>query len=346
MGEAQASESNPIHQDRLDLLRSVVGAGPVLVLTHDNPDPDALASGKGLACLLRSAWGVPSRLVYSGLIDRAENRAMLRILTPEWEPAEVLNDLEQYSALALVDTQPGGGNNRLPAGLTPHIVIDHHYPIQGELDRVAYVDVRPEVGATVSLVYQYLEAAGVDPDATLATAMFYGIQADTRGLSRGDSPIDQAAYFKLLTLINRRVLARIELAGLPQDYFRALSNGLKAARVYGQVVVAYLGAMLRPDFMAEMADLLIRLENTHAVLCLGYHGMSMYLSLRTGGRGLDAGSLIQEVILAPGKAGGHGTVAGGQVPLGGLQPDAVAAEIEGRFLKVMGEGGEGALLLM
>jgi hypothetical protein len=57
--------------------------------------------------------------------------------------------------------------------------------------------------------------------------------------------------------------------------------------------------------------------------------------------GQDAGLLVQQVVVPPGKAGGHGTMAGGQVPLAGQDIDHVVNEIVRRFLKVMGELGEG-----
>lgn len=176
---------NPIDQKRLEKLRSVMGDGPVLILTHDYPDPDGLASGKAFATLLKEAWNIPSRLVYSGQVARAENHVMLNRLTPEWEHAKQLPDLKEYSSVAQVDMQPGAGNNRLYEVQPKHIVIDNHYPVRAAIDAISYADIRTEMGATVTMLYQYLETAGVKPDSTLATAMFYGLKTDTRSLSRG-----------------------------------------------------------------------------------------------------------------------------------------------------------------
>jgi nanoRNase/pAp phosphatase (c-di-AMP/oligoRNAs hydrolase) len=331
---------NPIDQDHLAQLRTAAGQGPVLILSHNNPDPDALASGAALSTLLKEAWGIPNCLVYTGLVARAENRAVLNHLTPAWEYAEALTDLEKYSALALVDTQPGAGNNSLPASHLAHIVIDHHYPIREALKLVSYADVRSEMGATVTILYQYLEATGIVLDPPLATAMFYALKTDTRGLSRGASPEDEAVYIDLLSIIDRRELIRVEQAGLPREYFRAFSQGLRAARICGQTIMAYLGPMHRPDLAAEMADLLIRLESARAVLCLGTHGQLLHLSLRTVPLGQDAGLLIQKVVVPPGKAGGHGTMAGGQVPLADQKIDRLVVEIERHLLNAMGEKGK------
>jgi nanoRNase/pAp phosphatase (c-di-AMP/oligoRNAs hydrolase) len=336
---------NPINQNRLSHMREVAGPGPVLILTHDSPDPDALASGKALGVLFNKSWDISCHLIYSGLVARAENQAMLNMLTDEWVHSEQFTELENYSALALVDTQPGAGNNSLPDHHIPHIVIDHHHPLREALNAVPYVDVRPEVGATSTMLYQYLEAADIVPDPILASAMFYGLQTDTHGLARGATPIDEDVYMKLLPLLDRDKLIKVEGAGVSKEYFHIMSQALKAARVYDRSVTAYLGEMHRPDLAAELADVFIRLKSAQAVLCIGCHKETLYLSLRTKPSGQDAGALIQVVVESLGKAGGHGNMAGGQVPLLGKDVNKLVAQLERRFLDVNGDKGEGDQLL-
>jgi nanoRNase/pAp phosphatase (c-di-AMP/oligoRNAs hydrolase) len=336
---------NPIDQNQLEKLRATAGNGPVLILTHDNPDPDGLASGKALSTLLREAWDIPSRLVYSGLVARAENHVMLNRLTPEWEGSEALPDLGQYSAVAQIDTQPGAGNNRMRVVHPNHIVVDHHYPIRDATTSASYADVRTDIGSTVTMLFQYLAAAGIDPDPRLATAMYYGLKTDTRSLTRGDSVADDVAFMNLAHYLDQRELSKVEVAALSLEYFRAFSHGLHAARLFGQAVIAWLGSIEQPDFAAEMADILIRLQGTRAALCMGQFRDTLHLSLRTGGRDQDAGRIIQQVVTSPGSAGGHGTMAGGQFPLLGIDMDALLAEIEHRFLAVLGETSEGMVLI-
>ncbi|MCB0195647.1 MAG: DHH family phosphoesterase [Anaerolineae bacterium] len=338
--------TNPIKQTHLDKLRSIAGTGPVLILTHDNPDPDALASGKALATLFREAWGITGRLVYSGLVARAENQAVLKRLTPEWEHSDVIPDFKDYTAIAQVDTQPGAGNNRLNTVHPRHIVIDHHYPVRETVHAVAYSDIRTEMGSTVTMVAQYLEAAGIQPDPILATAMFYGLKTDTRSLSRGASPADEVTFLELLHNLDQQELTRVELAGLSRAYFQSFSRGLNATRVFGRVTITRLGLITQPDFTAEMADILIRLQGAHAALCLGQHGDTLHISLRTEPTSQQhAGKIIQQLIVSPGKAGGHGTMAGGQIPLQGKDREPLLADIEHRFLTVMGETGKGEELI-
>ena len=190
-----------------------------------------------------------------------------------------------------------------------------------------------------------MQAAGIKPDSTLATAMFYGLKTDTRSLSRGAFPADEAAFFDLLHRLDQQALADVELATLSHEYFRAFDRGLHATRLFGQVIVCRLGLMEQPDFAAEMADMLIRMQDVHAALCLGQFGDTLQISLRTESKSQDAGQIIQQIVLPPGKAGGHGTMAGGQVPLQGKDIEPLLEDIEHRFLTVMGETGAGVELI-
>lgn len=335
---------NPIRLTDLSQLRQIAGAGPVLILTHENPDPDGLASGKAFAALL-SAWDIASHLVYSGLVGRAENRTMHQLLTPEWDYKTVLPDLHEYTATAILDSQPGAGNNNLSAGLIPDIVIDHHLPVRSESLSVPYKDIRAGIGATVSMVYQYLEVAQVPISADLATAMFYGLRADTNGLSRGATTTDGVIYVKLLDILDHQRLLQVEQSGLSRDYFQAFHDGLTNAQIVGKTITTYLGDMHRPDFVAEMADLLVRFEEVQSALCLGQYQNMLYFSLRTGLVEKDAGLIVQQIIMPPGKAGGHGTIAGGQYPLHGDDVRQVVAKLQANFLHLMNEQGTTTALI-
>jgi len=49
----------------------------VLVIMHDNPDPDAIATGWAILCLIEERLGKPVRLIGGGAIVRAEKYPML-----------------------------------------------------------------------------------------------------------------------------------------------------------------------------------------------------------------------------------------------------------------------------
>jgi nanoRNase/pAp phosphatase (c-di-AMP/oligoRNAs hydrolase) len=321
-------------QKRLTLLLEAAShASTLLILPHNDPDPDAIASAVALQHLVREALNTESTIAYQGIVGRAENRALVRYLDQPLRPLTDA-DLAGQAPIALVDTQPGAGNNALPAGAEVSIVIDHH-TWRDQTARASHVDVRPGAGATSSMLVEYLQAAGLEPAPPLATALFYGIKTDTRGLSRGAGPADTAAYMYLRPLVEAKALADIEYAQVPASYFRSFDATLQAARIYDGIVFAYVGPMAYPDLAAEMARLLMRLEASRWVICSGVHNDVLILSVRTQNPTGRSEELVQVIVGDEGTAGGHGSMAGGQVPLNGRDPEQVVRLLQKRALRVL-----------
>jgi nanoRNase/pAp phosphatase (c-di-AMP/oligoRNAs hydrolase) len=337
MNTLSVSTINPISQDHLERLRQPLHQGPVLITTHDNPDPDALAAGKAINYLISQVWRIPTKLIYNGVVGRAENRAMLKLATPEWQHIDTWKKPSILSAVIYVDCQPSSGNmTSINTGI-PFIVIDHHYPIVEESQNAVYADIRLKVGSTVTMIYQYLDAAQAIIDPILATAMFYGLRVDTNGLSRGATIDDGIVFVKLLQKIDQQLLLKIETAGLSQEYYQAFRRGIQNARIYGKAIIAHLGKMHRPDLAAELSDLLFRYEGINVSLCSGVYKHVLLFSIRTGLIDQDAGILVQNIIFPPGKAGGHSAMAGGQIPLDGGNIKDIILKLETRFLENLGQ---------
>ena len=304
-----------------------------LVLTHDNPDPDAVASACGLAWLLQKS-GIEAQAAYGGVIGRAENKALLKILNLPLHPLSKL-DLTEFDLVCLVDTQPEVGNYSLPGGPFPNLVIDHH-PARPQSARAAFHDVGGPAGATSTLVTQYLRAAKLVPPPPLATALFYGIKTDTRDLGREVEGDDIDCYAWLFPLADKVALSRIEHPQVPKSYFAAYHRAFERARLHGegQACCVDLGEVYVPEIVPEVAERLVSLEGLRWSLAVGGYQGELYLSLRLNDRRVNAGRLVREVC-APlgGSAGGHGAMAGARIPLGGRHEDDVAAELFSSFLR-------------
>ncbi len=325
---------------RLEQLFDVLGNTKDLrILSHNNPDPDAIASAVALRHLLADQLGVDAHIAYLGNIGRAENKTLVRLLD---EPIHSIADLnlDDDFPVALVDTQPGAGNNALPAGSDVAIVIDHH-PRLKATDLAGFADVRSDVGATSTILTEYYRAAGLEPTSLLATALFYGIKTDTRGLGRSNvCPDDVAAYLYLQPRLDVDILAEIEYAQVPIDYFRSFGAALQAVRTYNGVVIAYIGKTRYPDMTAETADFLLRLEGSQWVVCLGVYDDMLNLSIRTRQWRAEAGHLAQATVGEEGVAGGHDMMAGGQVVLRGQDPALVAQRLSRRALQFLNVASE------
>ncbi|MFP4437543.1 MAG: DHH family phosphoesterase [Chloroflexaceae bacterium] len=315
------------------LLSTLHGFERLLILPHNNPDPDAIASAVALKELLEHTSNTACQIGYKGIIGRPENRALVRYLQ---RPMRRLTtgDRRQATAIAMVDTQPGTGNSALENGADVRIVIDHH-PISDYDKTVTFADIRPQIGATATILTEYLQEAGIEPASTLATALFYGIKTDTLGLVRGATSADIAAYLYLQPLIDVNALIAIENAQVPPAYFRELNDTVQAARVYGDVVIAYIGSMEYPDLVGEMADLLLRLEGIQWSICMGIHNNQLIMSVRNRRRRGGAGQLARAVVGQDGTAGGHGMMAGGQVQLHDHDAAQMAHDLMRRILRYL-----------
>jgi nanoRNase/pAp phosphatase (c-di-AMP/oligoRNAs hydrolase) len=314
------------------------GATTCLIVTHDDPDPDSIASAVALAFLLEKRQGLTVTLAHGGIIGRAENKAMVRLLSIPLRPLHEL-DVRQYDAVALADAQPGAGNISLSPDVTPTIVVDHHSNVRSELGGVPFVDIRSACGATSTMLFGYLRAAGLVPDGRAATALFYGIKADTMGLARGSSEADVQAYLDLLHLADPKILAQIEQAQVPLAYFQAFERALERTFLYDDVVICNLGAMDWPDLAAEMADFLLRWEGARWVVCMGVFGDDAVISVRTNDFDANAGRVVQDAVEGLGTGGGHSLMAGGRVPLQERSPRDLVRELRRRFLGRLGKDG-------
>ena len=311
----------------------------LLIFMHDNPDPDALAAAFGLKRLIEHVTPIKATLVLGGIVGRAENRSMVETLGIPLVAIEAI-DPAAYDTLAIVDSQPATGNNSLPPGRPVDIVIDHH-PAREESAQVPWRDIRPELGATSTVIVEYLRALHVPLDTVLATALFYAIRAETRDFGREATHAERVACLFLFPLVDFHLLSRISQPKVPREHFAALDRALRSAQVWGDLVAVNMGGVAYPDLVAEVADLLLAWEGARFVLCCGCYGDRFYLSLRTEPSESRAGTLMRQLISTEGAAGGHGTMAGGRLflPLAeDAERQATFSRMVSRLLALIGRG--------
>lgn len=295
------------HSDQM--LEWLRGTGKTLIVIHDNPDPDCLASAMALRHLLAMKLSRDAVIAFSGMIGRSENLAMARELDITLMPLEVV-DLAEYSAICMLDTQPGTGNNSLPPECRVDIVIDHH-PLREASKRCRWVDIRDDYGVTATILYEYLLAQEIPIGTKLATALFYAIKSETQDLGRESNRPDRDAYLHLFPAANKRLLYEITNPKLPVEHFRTIHRGVENATIYGRLLVVNLQSICFPEVVSEMADYLVRLEGVETVLSMGHYNDAVILSIRTTSTHLNAGEIIRGLVAGRGAGGGHGMMAGG-----------------------------------
>lgn len=310
--EATSRRSRRLRQLRR-LLREL--DGPLAVVMHDNPDPDAIASAVALAAIAESA-GCPADPCYYGEITHQENRALVNLLGYNLRNLDPGEGVSEYAGVALVDHSRPGVNDQLPPETAVDVVIDHHPP--REPIEARFVDLRSDVGATSTLLVDYYRQLGIDPEEAVATGLLYGIRVDTREFSREVSVEDFEAAAFLLPSVDESALERVEAPSVSAETLETVGRAIRNRRVQGTVLTSCVGRLRSRDALAQAADRLLGLEGISTTLVYGFQEGTIYASARTRGTDLDVGETVREAFARIGDAGGHADMAGAQIPLGVL----------------------------
>ncbi len=276
-----------------------------------NADPDAIASAMALKRLL---WRQVSAttIAHINTITRPDNLAMIRLLKLDMFPVQKV-DTDQFTRFAIVDSQPS--HHESFDGINFDIIIDHH-PDTGA--KVPFTDVRPNYGATSTIMTQYLRAAKIKPSAKLATALFYGIKTDTMNFQRKAVIEDVNAFQFLFRYVNVHIAHSIDQAEMTPDFLQYYRIALEFMRVRKQRISVHIGPVSNPDICVSIADFFMKIHNIAWSVVSGTYQGRLIIIVRNDGARKDAGKLFREVFGELGTAGGHKAMARAEIPLKNL----------------------------
>lgn len=310
----------------------------VTFVSHVQPDPDSLGSMVGLAHLVETCLGKPTRLTRDGQICRAENRAMVDLLDIDLLPIEKLQ-WHKDDALVMVDSQPRTGRHTFDQHVPLFAVIDHHQT-PGHIADIPFLDIREGIGATCSVVTRYLMEQEIPLPERVATCLFYGIETELSGYPREACALDDSALQFLYPLADKDILAKIRNASLSQGFFECILQALQSSFLYDRLIISWVNELTQPELTAQVVDFMIRHEDIDWAVCAGIHGERMLLSVRTNLPQARAGDILRQVVAKlGGRAGGHDRRAGGSIPLPSTSASAieqVQGEFRRRLLKALG----------
>lgn len=288
---------------------------PITIQCHDNPDPDAIASGFGLYNYFKKE-GCDVRLVYSGrnTITKSNLQLMMEKLhipityiCPQGGGA-----FEVSGLLITVDCQYGAGN---VSGICADTVaiIDHH---QVEIDTVPLTAIVPTLGSCSTLVWKMLKEEGVDvnSDVDLATALYYGLYSDTNQLSEIRNPLDmdmrdELKYDNSLLTMFRNCnlsLKELEIAGIAM--IRCSFNA-----DYGFAVIK--AQPCDPNILGLISDFLLQVDVIKTCVVFNETGDGFKISIRSCVKEVNASELAAYLTEGVGSGGGHYEKAGGFISI-------------------------------
>ena len=286
----------------------------VLIVCHDNPDPDALASALAIKHLCESIGHEPT-IVHGGMIEHQQNRAMVKLLEMDvrriildWEVEDILTDSD---LVICVDFSHPGANNILPSTCVPHIVIDHHTSDTRPAGDVILV--RSEFAATSSLVASILMNSGIEINRNVATALAFGIRTDTLGFTRSFNAVDLRALSWLGAWIDWELMRSFESPPRSQEVLSIFKQALTDATLEHGLMLAPVTQMTDRDALSQVADFLLPTEGVDVVITYGARISKIILSARSTNDSIHIGRILSDTF-EKGRAGGHKSLAGGQIP--------------------------------
>jgi nanoRNase/pAp phosphatase (c-di-AMP/oligoRNAs hydrolase) len=307
--------------------RYFADADRVLILLHNEPDPDALAAGLALRNVLRRTRMTAVIGALQG-ITRPENLRMADLLDIRLEtitPAE----FGGFDRIATVDVQP-----HYFGGLLPRVdlVVDHH-PEQPGYTSV-FKDIRADYGSTCTILTEHLRAVDVSISERTATAMLYAIKSDTLFFARQTNRVDLEAFTFLYPLADPALIRKMEGAEITLERLEHVTRALGTSQLRNQVFSAFVGETTREDFIPYTADFLLQVEDVKWTIVSGIVGGQLIVSVRNLGYSRNAGEFVKTNFGDIGSAGGHRAMAKAVVPVekfrgkfGDLSGRGIAARI-------------------
>jgi nanoRNase/pAp phosphatase (c-di-AMP/oligoRNAs hydrolase) len=312
-------------------------ADRVLILLHNDPDPDAMASGLALRNVLRRT---KKSAVLGAQVSatRPENIRMMNLLDIHVDTITP-DQLAGFDRIAMVDVQPhyfGEEFHRVD------LVIDHH-PEQPGYSAV-FKDIRPSYGSTSTILTEHLRAVDVNISERTATAMLYAIKSDTLFFNRQANRVDLEAFSYLYPLADAAMIRKMEGAEITMERLEYVLKAKQNGRMVEQVFCAFIGASLREDFIPYVADFYLQLEDVKWTIVAGIVNDALIMSVRNLGYSRNAGEFVRKYFADVGSAGGHRAMAKAVVPLsafrdkfGNLQADQFTEKVLALALEFLHE---------
>lgn len=316
-----------------ELCAALADYDQIVIVTHDNPDPDAIASGWALKRLFSRRLKREARLVGGGAVVRAENQHMMNLLNP---PLELVQSLKprDTTAVVFVDCRPHVAEHLLQNDRFDIVaVIDHH--LGGKRPDLPFVDIRPRTAAAASMTAGYLREQNIKPSERLATAMLYAIRTETCGNEFHHTQQDRKEIQWLTSYANPEWLAEIQSAPLTRSYYSDMVLALQSTFQYGDAAFCLLPQAEGQEVVGEVADLLIRCDGINRIFCGAVVGRDLVCSVRTKSDDDNAAKLVQKTLDGLGFGGGHGHRAGGKaasIPQGRIT-ETLEDNLRDRWLK-------------
>ncbi|SHN55202.1 DHH family phosphoesterase [Desulfovibrio litoralis] len=290
-------------------------------------DPDALASASALKRIMLHKTG-DVRICAINAVSRPDNLAMIRytnIKLLEYAPEL----LKQFDRFAIVDSQ--ASHSPLFKDINFSIVIDHH-PLSECSSVSEFSDIRPDYGATSTMMMEYLHNLGIKPSKNLATAMLFGIKTDTASFQRKFCDADIRAYHYLTKFSDQVTFNAISKSEMHYRWLAYFAKACQRLKKVGTGHFVFIDRVDNPDVLVGIADFFMRVYEISWVSVAGVYQDNLIIIFRSCAGRRNLGAFAHKKFGDVGSAGGHKTMARAEIPVSAIPGFKIERFILNRLL--------------
>ncbi|MEF8757534.1 MAG: DHH family phosphoesterase [Halobacteriales archaeon] len=280
------------------------------IIVHENPDPDAIASAAALQAIAHHL-DVEADILYFGDIGHQENRAFVNLLGLELNEWDETGDGGEYDTIAVVDHAKATEQSLT---VDVDILIDQHEPDE-DFD-ADFVDVRPNMSSTSTILTKYVQEFDMKVSEEVATALLYGIRAETLDFKRNTTPGDLTAAAYLYPFANHDTLEQVESPSMSPETLDVLAEAIQNRVVQGSHLVSNAGFISDREALSQAAQQLLHLEGITTSAVFGIADETIYVAARSKDIRVNIGKALHDAYGDIGEASGHSTQADAEIPLG------------------------------
>lgn len=297
-----------------DIEEIINNATKIGILLHDNPDPDAIASGWALYKMIKNISPEKNcQLLYRGDISHFSNKLMIKLLNPPIQKLgngdieKVKTYMKDLDTLILVDFSQFGKNASYPMEFSKNIkaIFDHH-DINVEDLEADFKEIK-KIGSCSTIMINLLENFDIDllsaQEKPLTTALAYGIWSDTHFFKENDSyKEDIDAFNFIFKNIDFPLLNQLISPLLNKERLEALKSALNHSYENKGLGVYNIGVVKDKTLFGVIGDTMLNQVGTRGVIIYGLFNSpeepyyKLVASSRTQDKTLHATEILEEII--------------------------------------------------
>ena len=316
----------------------------VVILTHDNPDPDALASAMAVREICEQIFNINTTIFYGGDLGHTQNRVMNNVLDIRAERldqtkseieseddsdsssvAAKIKEILQTSYIILVDcynfkiSPCKEIENWVNEDKKPDLIIDHHgCPLEQDIPIIYN-----KYGSCSTILYEILKETEINISKSLATALYCGISTDTHDLrSESTTENDVTARNELKEEMDAEAYLKIFHYPKPQGLIELRKKAYANIFIESDYMITNVGviAPTQKVSIAEICDEMLQFESIRTAVVMAIvdpgekHEKALIASCRSSQLSVNMQELMSS-IFGKKNAGGRLAAGGARVAL-------------------------------